>query len=307
MSANFPSIPEEDRVFLVDGTATSDTSVVTCAGYAEAPDAASSRIYVNFGDWWGSHEVSEDFMTSVAYREGVLYAIGKNGLVKVVGQPGVLFTRESIKGKFRSFRIESSEDYGHLSKVRATPSGFVVCGWGGQVYRLSGDTWASLTSENDNLADYDLLDIDGTASGELYAVGLGGAMLHFDGRSWSVEDIPTNRHFNAIRCLSNGTVLLAGAKGALYSGYHGCWQEIATEIDGNFWAIEEFNGAAYLSYAERQLYRLVSGKLEEVMLGTMAHTYRLSAGPSTLLSIGSDALLRFNGVSWNQIDCPDLS
>jgi len=303
---NFPSPPEEDRVFLIDAVATSDTSLVTSAGYAAAPDAASSRIYLNFGDWWGWHEVSDDFIVSVAFQDGVLFAVGKNGLVKFVGQPGQAFTRESVKGKFRDFVIDACEARGHLTKVRATPSGFLACGWGGQLYRLGADAWTSLTGNNDVFSDLDFLDIDGTNTGELYAVGLGGTVLYFDGQKWEAEGMPTNRHFYAVRCLSDGNVLVAGAQGALYVGRHSLWQEIPADLDGNFWAIEEFSGAAYLSYADRQLFRLASAKLSEVKLASTDRTNRLSAGPSMLLSCGSNVLLRFEGSAWNQIDCPDM-
>ena len=300
------SIKEEDRVFLIDGVVTSDKNVVTCAGYAAAPEAASSRIYVNFGDWWGAHDVPEDFIVSVAYRDGELFALGKNGLVKTVGQHGQNFARETVAGKFRSFVIDPCEGLGHLTKVRATRFGFVACGWGGQLYRLSVDGWSSLTTDDQAFADYDLLDIDATSSGHLYAVGLGGAVLYFDGQSWHVEDMSTNRHFYAVRCFPNGTVLLAGAKGAIYWGCHDQWQEFDSEVDGNFWSIEVFGGAAYLAYADRQLYRLAQGKLDEISYGFTAHTYRLSAGPSILLSIGSDALLRYDGMSWTKLQLSRL-
>lgn len=301
------SIPEQDRVFQIDVVATSDTSLVTCAGFAAAPDAESSRIYLNFDDWWGAHEVSEDFMASVAYKDGVLYAIGKNGLIKVVGHPGRAFTRDAVKGKFRTFSIDACEHRGHLTKVRATASGFVVCGWGGQLYRLSGDTWSPLTSSKSMFADRDLLDIDGTAAGELYAVGLSGTVLYFDGHSWRAEDMPTNNHFYAVKCLSDGEVLLAGANGSLYSGHHNHWHAVDSGVYGNFWSIEEFQGAAYLTCADRQMYKLAHGRIDQIALPHDIHTHRLSAGPSTLLSCGSDTVLRFDGNSWHQVVFPDMA
>lgn len=303
----FPSIPEEDRVFLIDTVAIAPDRLVTSAGYAEAPDAASSRIYLNFGDWWGAHEVSDDFIVSVAFQDGVLFAVGKNGLVKHVGEAGLPFTREAIKGRFRSYVIDACEEKGHLTKVRATPSGFIACGWGGQVYRLDAGAWTSLTGDDASLARFDLLDVDGTPDGGLYAVGLGGVVLHFDGHTWQREDMPTNRHFYAVRALPDGRLLVAGALGALYVGRHDAWREIPTGLDGNFWAIETFEGVAWLSYADRQLFRLVSGVLSEVALPQPALTNRLSATASHLLSCGSNALLRFDGSAWERVDCPDMA
>jgi len=303
---SFESIPEEDRVFLVDVAAVDDTTFVTSAGYAEAPDAASSRIYLNFDDDWGSHDVIEDFIVSVAYHDGVLFAVGRNGLVKHVGRPGQDFVPDHVAGQFRSYVIDACEDKGHLTKVRATPSGFIACGWGGQLYRLDAGAWASLTGGDSALDRLDLLDVDGTRGGGLYAVGLGGTVLHFDGRTWRREDVPTNRHFYAVRCLPDGRVLLAGAKGALYVGRHDAWREVPTGLDGNFWAIDTFDGAAWLSYADRQLFRLGSDGLSEVVLPQPALTNRLSATASQLLSCGSNALLRFDGQTWERVDCPDM-
>lgn len=305
----FESIPEEDRVFLIDVAAVKDTTFVTSAGYAEAPDAACSRLYLCFGDDeddWASHDVPDDVIVSVAYRGGQLFALGKNGLVKFVGRPGQPFVFENVAGQFRSFVIDACEGKGHLTKVRATPSGFIACGWGGQVYRLDADGWASLTGRDAGLDRFDLLDVDSAVDGTLYAVGLGGALLRYDGQTWCREDLPTHRHFHAVRCLPDGRVVVAGAKGALYVGGRDAWREIDTQLDGNFWSIESFDGAVWLSHADRQLFRLVADTLQEVTLPAGARTYRLSAGPSHLLSCGSDALMRYDARGWAAVDCPDM-
>jgi hypothetical protein len=302
----FPTIPEEDRVFLIDAAAVSGTTFVTSAGYAEAPDAAASRIYLHFDGDWGAHEVTDDCIVSLAYADGVLFAVGRNGLVKHVGRPGQPFTSDTVAGQFRSFVIGACEAKGRLTRVRATPRGFVACGWGGQLYRLDAGRWTSLT--NDGAWErLDFLDIDGTPAGELYAVGLGGTVLRHDGRTWAQEDMPTDQHLCAVRCLPDGRVLVAGAQGTLCIGRHGEWHLIETGLHGNFWAIEAFEGAAWLTFADRQLFRLAGGVLTEVTLAPTDFTHRLSAAPSHLLSCGSNALLRFDGRTWDRVDCPDMA
>ncbi|MFC3148297.1 hypothetical protein [Piscinibacterium candidicorallinum] len=297
---------DDNTMFLIAGTVVSESCFVATAGYNAAPDAASSRIYLRFGEDWVAHNVSEDFLDAVTFDRGVLYAVGKNGLVKTVGQPGEAFTLEAIRGRFQAFEIEPAQRIGPLSKVRATPAGTVVCGWGAQVYRLQGTQYSALHDGLD--AGIDWLDIDGDASGRLYAVGLAGRMGCWSGGRWALEGLPTNVNLHAVRCLPNGEVLAAGREGTLLRGQHGHWSVIDTGLDGNFWAIEAFAERAYLSYANSQLFCLEGDTLSEVKLDQLGDVFtnRLAAGHGSLWSIGSNALLRFDGAQWTRVACPDM-
>jgi hypothetical protein len=295
-----PDIFEEHAVFLIDAACIDNAGLVVSAGYNEAPDVESSRIYLNFDGWWADHDVPEDFIVSVAYFNGLVFAVGKNGLVKIGGNSGVEPKFSNIKGTFRAYWIE--EIRGHISKSRATSSGILACGWGGQVYRLADGEYADLIDDHAKFEDCDLIDIDETSCGNIYAVGLNGAVLFFDGKHWSKEDVPTNRHFYAVRCLADGSIVLAGARGALYRGSHGLWEEIDHDIDGNFWAIESFKNKLYITCADKQMFCLDSERLEEVKLPADVHTYHLHSNQEFLLSCGSDSLLKFDGEIWSAFE-----
>lgn len=297
---------DDKTMFLIAGTVVSENCFVATAGYNAAPDAASSRIYLRFGEDWVAHNVSEDFLDGVSFDGGVLYAVGKNGLVKTVGQPGEAFTLDTIRGKFQAFEIEPAQRIGPLSKVRATPAGTVVCGWGAQVYRLQGTQYEPLGAGLDEGIDW--LDIDGDARGRLYAVGLGGRMGCWAAGRWTLEDLPTNVNLHAVRCLPDGSVLAAGREGTVLRGQAGQWTVVETGLDGNFWAIEPFAGRTYLSYANSQLFCLDGDAISEVKLDHLGpvFTNRLAAGYGALWSIGLNALLRFNGERWARIACPDM-
>ncbi|MDE2048718.1 MAG: hypothetical protein KGJ44_09935 [Betaproteobacteria bacterium] len=294
-------------MFFTDGVAIDDGNLILSAGYSDAPEAMSSRIYLNFGDWWGVHEVSNDFIVSIAYKNGVLFAIGKNGLVKTVGRQGEVLNRESIKGKFRNYTVKAAESIGHLTQVRAVAHEFFAVGWGGQVYRLFADSYETLEVGVQNIDEQDLLDIDGFSNDQLYAVGLNGALLYYDGRTWLHEDAPTNAHFYAVRCLPNGVVMLAGSNGTLYSGRHGLWKRIDTDMDGNFWSIQDFHDAVYLSYGDNKLFEYKNDVLQEMKVDLLrnTHTNKLTRSANLLWSIGSDCIAQFDGRAWQRRYCPD--
>jgi len=294
-------------VFFSDGVALRDDTIVVAAGFTEDPEAATSRIYLKFGEEWLAHEVEHDFIVSVSHHDGVLFAVGRNGLVKHVGQAGVDLTADRVRGRFKTFMLTEATARGHLSRVRAVAGSFYACGWGGQIYRLGANNWTKVECGLDDKRDDDFLDIDGTAPNDLYVAGLNGAAAHFDGTRWRYLDLPTNAHIYGVKCLSADDVVLCGSDGVLLRGNHRAgFNLIDPGIDANFWSMTVFGGKLYMAYGDNGLYAYSQGVFSEVKIAKKNPlTHRLDATGNTLWSFGSGSIQCFDGQKWTEAVCPD--
>lgn len=48
--------------------------------------------------------------------------------------------------------------------------------------------------------------MDGSSSDDIYVVGLGGYMAHFDGVTWTRIDLPVYEHLEWVRCYGTDEV-----------------------------------------------------------------------------------------------------
>ena len=88
---------------------------------------------------------------------------------------------------------------------------------------------AQLKSSNDDeiteaLGDCMLLDMAGFSEAEMYAVGGGGAVWHFDGCAWSRLAFPTHARLHTVACGADGLVYITDIHGSLYRGRHAHWE-----------------------------------------------------------------------------------
>lgn len=303
------NLPRKDTVYFSDGVAIGEHVAVFSAGFLAAPEAATSRIYLLFGDFWAAHDVPHDFILSLTYSRalGKLLALGRNGLVKYVGGPGIDFTFDNIRGQFQEHQIEAVEDRGDMERIRAVGNRVYACGWAGQLYEFDGRQWTDRTLEiNDPGADF--LDICGTCSDDLYVVGMNGVMYHFNGTSWIRVDLPTNCHLFSAHCRAPDNVVLCGSKGLLMQGRGLGWSFIAPEDRRtNFWSVVDYNDDLFITHANTGLLRFDGSQYLEVVMFEKRKptTYRLSASPNRLLSIGAYDLNSFDGSAWARLSCPD--
>ncbi|MCP3138652.1 hypothetical protein [Pyxidicoccus xibeiensis] len=301
-------IGDAATVFFSDGVALDADTLVVSAGFTETPDAATSRLYLKFGDTWLAHEVAHDFITSVTHRSGVVCALGRNGLVKQVGEWGRPLTPRRVKGRFREYVITDAESRGPLERVRAVGDAFFACGWGGQLYRLESGGWRRLETGLDPGRDNDFLDLDGFASDDLYAVGLDGLAAHYDGSRWDYLKLPSRAHLHAVRCLPGGEVVVAGADGVLLQGSPRGWHLLETAgLRDDVWAICPFGRKLYLTAGTRGLHVYDGGTCSEVKVTGAENPpmHRLDASGGVLWSFGPRNVLAFDGQHWSEAVCPD--
>ena len=179
--------------------------------------------------------------------------------------------------------------------------------------RKKPGTWEQLSAglfpdgERTDLADAGFRDIAGFSESDLYACGGRGDLWHFDGRSWTRIDCPTNAELKNICCAENGVVYITTDRKEILAGRDHDWQVIqqdATEevLEG----IVEFGGQVIISTVS-ELYvvdglELLPAGLGEPPLTSRAH---IASGDGILVVAGSDEAAIFDGSTWTVILEPE--
>lgn len=298
-------------MFFADGACIRPGSIAVAAGFCDAPDAATSRLYFKFGREWLAHEVSEDFIVSVAYGHGGLVAVGRHGSVRRVGRPGLRLEPKNVVGKILAHAIEGVPENGPLERVKWIGPRFYACGWGGQIYRSSPDGSKLTRLPMGGFEDCDFCDVAGNSDADVYAVGLGGVALHFDGVRWRRMRVPTLAHINSVRCSPAGGAILSDSEGVVWRGSHSPnrWRRMASSSEGgNVWSTCTFRDRLYAAAGAKGLLVEENGSLRAcppTRATAAMRPCRLGADARAMWVFGPNALLRYDGRRWTEVRCPD--
>jgi hypothetical protein len=236
---------------------------------------------------------------------------------------------------------DSATGLGYVNRIRAIGSTLYVCGQSRQVWRfewdgkhLSRGRWVDAAGpmrqpplpepegpleggELDNWLDsndaIDLVDINGPADDDLYAVG--DEAWHFDGRQWTQLTLPTDEPLAAIKVLDAERIVFAGHNGTLLLGsaQRGFTELSSTDDHQNFTGVEWFEGKLYLASnlglfvydtappeRERRIERCHTGLKPELQ-----DAHQLEAMGGVLWSFGFKDLAWFDARGWTRVDHPD--
>jgi hypothetical protein len=292
-------------LFFCDGCVVRRDVLLLAAGFNADPDQEDSRVVFKLRDAWRHFDVEDDAVISVTARGDTGYVLGSRGSVFEVPLDTTM-TLETIDDKIRDWLIRAAYDYGELTRVRIISDIPYCCGQSGQVYRLKEQKWVSADRGLRSDSGPDLEDIAGSGMDDIYVVGLGGAMQHFDGKGWWSVDLPTNSNLSAIRRNSAGIYYVCGDDGLILTGSGEHWRIVAEAVpDKNYWGLEIFEEEVYLAHG-KGIDRLVDGQVRAVPIGldgklTFQH---LQGCCGQLYSFGTDDLLKFDGVSWSRVLVP---
>ena len=273
------------------------------------------RSYTVSSSQWGATNIYDWMVRSMALcwiPSECVVAVGDAG----VGEPvrvRVYGGGRIIDEKFAS-GPDSPETRGPLREVRGIAGGRAYAvGALRQAYRRDGpdhwtciDTTARPTS-TDIITCFD--SIDGFSETDIYAVGWGGEIWHYDGTHWERIESGTNLDFHKVVCADDGYVYACGQVGTLIRGRGSDWDFIDHPWTGeDFWGIECFQGRVYVS-TMHFVYELVDGELSLVRFGDCAppaSCYHLSGRDGILWSIGPTDVLQFDGTTWTEIISLDV-
>jgi len=168
------------------------------------------------------------------------------------------------------------------------------------------DAWvhmdAGLAEPTGNPDSIDLESIDGTAGNDIYAVGSGGLIAHWDGMAWTRLPVLTNVYLARVRCFAKDRIVVVGNNG------------VVIESDGKSWKLDRIPGcdetplSDVVMYRER-LYVAALGRLfvknadrwTEVKHGLpkdKTQFIRLVVGDDRLWAMGATRINSFDGKAW---------
>ena len=306
---NEDDVIEDRKLFFTDGCVTPDGAVVIPAQFDSRPDVDVTRVVMRFDDLWLHHDMLEDMVRSVTFSKpsGVCYLMGRNGIIRRFGGRDPKLLPDRISGTFETETIGDVEKFGELFRIRSIAGVPYICGSSRQVYMRANSQWMHRDDGILELAAPALEDIDGTSADDIYAVGLLGTILHFNGKKWSELDSPTNQHLSNVRCVTPRQVYVCGNHGSLFVGNRSGWRFIGdSDIDANFWGMTRFRDQIYVCDS-RDVLRASPDGLERLNIaGDRAITcHRLDANEQEMWSFGPHHLFRFDGSTWAEVLCPE--
>jgi len=296
-------------LFFSDGCMIGPETFVATGHFNAYPDADLTRIVFRFESDLVVSDSRSDMLRSVTYSvtQRKCYIAGRNGLIQVYGTSGNPFTLDNVRGTLSEETIDDITRYGELFRIRAIGDQVYCCGQSSQVYVRGIQGWVHADDGILSKRAETLEDIHGTAPDNIYAVGMSGTILHFNGTRWNKLDSPTNQHLSSVRCVSKDLIYISGNNGTLLRGNVHGWETISSnEFKMNFWDIEIVGEQVYLAHVRGLV--LYNGSGFSNVPISKSHTiscYRLSSLGNRILSTGPDNIFLFDGESWTEFIWPD--
>jgi len=151
-----------------------------------------------------------------------------------------------------------------------------------------------------------ITDLWGTAWDDLYGVGKGGKIVHFNGGSWAAQPSPTTQHLRGIWGAGPDHILAAGDGGTLlqFSGVGWEEQDVPTSADlRGIWGAGETFVVAVGEYTIQAW----NGTSWSQMPGSVFHDLRdvWGSSPTDIWAVGRyGRLVHFDGVTWTMESSP---
>lgn len=255
---------------------------------------------------WAKHDLNWN-VVSVCYFAPLdaFCALSMQGDVNLAGQQGFATEKIADAGTYPAGRL------GAVKQIRVIGDHLYVCGDQGQVYRRGQGGWThiddGILERTISASALDLNGIDGTSDADIYVVAMHGRIFHYDGRSWTELDSPTNVHLERVRCVSPDEVYFCGNAGVfLKKTPKGFEDHSVPDLGKHFWGLEHLDGKIYLATLDG-LYVFDGNSVEAVNTGLTPAIggYRLSARDGTLWSFGVDDVAWFDGTTWTRVEHPD--
>lgn len=235
------------------------------------------------------------------------YAVGKDGEAWTYSTGGIKQEQLPDAG------LRTTRHLGSPSQVRIISGTPYVCGFAGQVYTRRNDTWVhmddGLVEPEGTVSSIDLEGIHGTRPDDIYVVGSGGLLAHWDGRIWTRIPLMTDYWLAGVRCLAKDNIIAVGNNGVVVRGDGQRWR--VEQIPGyertHLADVELYNGRIYVAAVGQLLvldgnrWNVVSHRLDE----KKTEFFKLTVGDGRLWAMGSKRISSFDGRRWEAHIDPD--
>jgi hypothetical protein len=301
--------PDKSHYF-IDGTVgrSGTLGLVAYPNALKGTDTEFTTFYMTNIKRWGHQTCNFDGRSTTGTLEdgrGSWWVLGKRG--EVMEMPAV---GENVQSQITDAGTGRGR-YGYVNKIANIAGSLYVCGYARQVYRREVGAWVHVDQgmiADVNATGISLESIDGLDESNMYAVGLKGEIWHFDGRTWTPVDSPTNVHLFEVHCVNAELVYACGKDGVVVRGSGSRWEVLQNpDFNQDLWGVCAFEGEIYVA-GFGGLARVDGTDIVplDTGLGRKIPGYRLRAGPPGVLwSIGNDDILRFDGSKWEEVICPD--
>jgi hypothetical protein len=189
-----------------------------------------------------------------------------------------------------------------FNELRRIGRHLYACGTGFQVVRREENGWRPIDEGifvGAIRPIHILTSIDGQSETEIYAVGTGGTLFHYNGALWAELEFPTNYGLTKVRSVG-GESFIRGFHGLLGRGNREGW-EVLSGARGNchLTDIEYCFDRLYVA-SEYDLSVLHQNSLSPVAIpleGELSFGW-LCSGFGQLWSVGGESILCFDGENW---------
>jgi hypothetical protein len=289
-------------LYYIDGAADEGGSLVISCGPTDEPGDMRSTLLFRLGSVWARHEVDVDSIVSVAFFDHRLFALGEDGHVLAFGsaRPGRISLND-----INSPRVERLPTFAELIRLRSVGTQLLAAGMDGQLYVSDGQLWMPQQIPLRDIMEFRIQDMAGFSKDDYYLAGLGGWLVHWNGR-WRKIALPTDQHLSSACIGPDDTIYIAGDQGVLLRGRGDRW-ELVTCLDSgdNMWGLACFQGNIYAN-TSNAIYVLAGDGWRKVDIpGAIEPLFnRLYATKLQLYSIGELEVASFDGTAWTKVDVP---
>lgn len=293
----------KQQVAFLDGHVFAKDYVAVAGFLTKYKERKHTRIYILRGHEWAHFDLEFDLcaLEGISSPRRRLYSLGTEGKLSIEG-PGESFEEQ----------IPDVHRYGELSSMSNIGGVLYACGIGGQVYRRGQKGWmhfdTGILQSASAVDSAHLQCIHGTREDDIYVVGSGGLVWHYNGQRWSKIDQFTTANLHWVRCVSDREVYACGSDGAVFRGYLQKWEKLNVRPSSKegFWCLEYFGGKVYLA-GNLKLYVVQENEVIRVDTGLSPAPdgNRLHANDGVLWSFGSYHLCFFDGKKWTYVKHPD--
>ena len=321
---------KSNRVTITSGCAVDgDTYYLSCRLNNLPIDESYSRLFFyqeKTEEKWFYHDlpkwnvVSTCFKPSTPTDERAVCALSEEGDVEILMRSGTIIEKICDAG------LEEDSGIGYLTRIRSIDGDLYACGDQNQVYKRNNGQWNHIDegilvssgieipaeAKNTRAAILNavreescLYDIAGQTSGDIYAVGANGCILHYNGIKWSKTKQITAADLYEIHITKSNDVIIVGSKGTVISGNKksGFKVEARKKYDCDFTSISEHQGELFIG-ASDGIYKKTDTNLIRLPLNLHDISNIQSSG-KVLWAASSSKLLKYENQQWSIIKHTD--
>lgn len=234
-----------DDAYIQEGVSPTPGVVIACSTVGDDDESPRTRIGVRRQTGWLSFGASGFGGLSIdASPTGEAFALAESGALVVFD-----WTKTDLAGlKASRVLIENPpvDEDGPLRRIRCLGKDVVSVGSVGQAYVLRGSAFSTLPKLLINGEAPTIEDLAGSSVSDFVAITSDGYVAHFNGRTWSVLDFPSNASFTSICVTRPAHYAVCGKSGTIVVGTLNNWATVPNlDADVDYWGIAAHDQKIY--------------------------------------------------------------